>query len=127
MQKSDVIDAQEEKQYTDMDGVRVVRRRTVVEKDLIQRRGAAHQYISQLPSESQLPEVGVYIPQALSSAIFCGHLVTDLDSIAVSRRNPLNSKYCAYLLIIRELSGQQSSMAVFRRGRPKSIPRHLSH
>ena len=35
----------------------------------------AHEFISHLPKESQLPEANPYIPQLLSGAIFCGHLV----------------------------------------------------
>jgi hypothetical protein len=31
-----------------------------------------------------LKSVHIYIPQAWAGAIFCGHLVTDLDSIAGS-------------------------------------------
>jgi hypothetical protein len=34
------------------------------------------------PEQEELPSVTSYIPQILSDAIFCGHLVTDLDSIA---------------------------------------------
>lgn len=36
------------------------------------------------PEQEELPSVTSYIPQILSDAIFCGHLVTDLDSIAGS-------------------------------------------
>jgi manganese-dependent inorganic pyrophosphatase len=35
-----------------------------------------------LPEQPSLPEVSTYIPFMLSDSIFCGHLVTDLDSIA---------------------------------------------
>lgn len=34
------------------------------------------------PEQQELPSVQSYIPHILSDAIFCGHLVTDLDSIA---------------------------------------------
>lgn len=38
--------------------------------------------MSHLPAPEALPSVDFYVPQALGDAIFCGHLVTDLDSIA---------------------------------------------
>jgi manganese-dependent inorganic pyrophosphatase len=41
-----------------------------------------HEVVSHLPPEPQLPDVHPYIPQLLDGAIFCGHLMTDLDSIA---------------------------------------------
>jgi hypothetical protein len=34
------------------------------------------------PEHEELPSVTSYIPHILGDAIFCGHLVTDLDSIA---------------------------------------------
>jgi manganese-dependent inorganic pyrophosphatase len=37
-----------------------------------------------MPEQNKLPEVSAYIPSILSGAIFVGHLVTDLDSIAGS-------------------------------------------
>lgn len=42
----------------------------------------AHEFISHLPEPTTIPKVNPYIPQLLSGAVFCGHLVTDLDSIA---------------------------------------------
>lgn len=76
-------DATEEKQYTETDnGMRIYRRRTAVETDTNKRRQVAHEYVEQLPAETSLPSVEHYVPLALSDAIFCGHLVTDLDSIA---------------------------------------------
>lgn len=36
---------------------------------------SAHEFISHLPEKSQPPEANPYIPQLLSGAIFCGHLV----------------------------------------------------
>ena len=32
--------------------------------------------------DKSIPEVDLYLPQSLKDVIFCGHLVTDLDSIA---------------------------------------------
>eukprot|EP01038_Epipyxis_sp_PR26KG_P010721 gene10721-14397_t len=74
---------EEEKNYTDTaEGVHISRKRTVVEKEISSRKDAAHEIITHLPLEPALPSVDAYIPQMLSGAIFCGHLVTDLDSIA---------------------------------------------
>lgn len=64
--------------------IQVSRKRTIVEKEFSKRKVAAHEFVSHLPKEPELPSVEAYIPQALSGAIFCGHLVTDLDSIAGS-------------------------------------------
>jgi len=62
----------------------VSRKRTTVEKEVAKHRNTAHELvITQLPPEpTNLHSVDPYIPQALCGAIFCGHLVTDLDSIA---------------------------------------------
>lgn len=59
------------------------RKRTTVEKEIAKRRETAHEVVSkQLAVEQSLHNVDPYIPIALAGAIFCGHLVTDLDSIA---------------------------------------------
>ena len=62
----------------------VSRKRTTVEKEVAKHRNTAHELvITQLPPEpTNLHSVDPYIPQALCGAMFCGHLVTDLDSIA---------------------------------------------
>jgi hypothetical protein len=74
----------EEKQYTETDeGVKISRKRTTVEKEASKRQVAAHEYVSHLPKSADKVK-NPYIPQCLSDAIFCGHLVTDLDSIAGS-------------------------------------------
>lgn len=75
------IDTNEEKQYTEDDGMTIVRKRTVIEKESIKHRAQAHEVVTHLPA-SDLPSVQAFIPQTLANAIFCGHLVTDLDSIA---------------------------------------------
>lgn len=64
----------------------VSRKRTTVEKEVAKHHKAAHELVTtQLPEEaSNLYSIDPYIPQALAGAIFCGHLVTDLDSIAGS-------------------------------------------
>ena len=107
----------EEKEYTTgSDGIKIIRKRTEAETQVNKRKIAgwnssrfcfqifksetfkllfrelillllAHQFISHLPKESQLPEANPYIPQLLSGAIFCGHLVsysTVLNSISSS-------------------------------------------
>eukprot|EP00595_Chromulina_sp_UTEXLB2642_P000137 CAMPEP_0196762348 /NCGR_PEP_ID=MMETSP1095-20130614/1755_1 /TAXON_ID=96789 ORGANISM="Chromulina nebulosa, Strain UTEXLB2642" /NCGR_SAMPLE_ID=MMETSP1095 /ASSEMBLY_ACC=CAM_ASM_000446 /LENGTH=393 /DNA_ID=CAMNT_0042113015 /DNA_START=55 /DNA_END=1236 /DNA_ORIENTATION=+ len=64
--------------------ISVTRKRTTVERELDKRKTSVHEFVSHLPKEDSLPDVSPYIPQTLSDAIFCGHLVTDLDSIAGS-------------------------------------------
>jgi inorganic pyrophosphatase/exopolyphosphatase len=54
-------------------------KQTTVEREAGKRREKAHEYVSHLPAEFAVKE---YMPSQLSGAIFCGHLVTDLDSIA---------------------------------------------
>eukprot|EP00981_Chlorochromonas_danica_P000673 scaffold146_cov171-Ochromonas_danica.AAC.22 len=71
-----------DKEYTDSEGFHMSRKRTIVEKEYASHKEVAHEYVSHLPRIDALPEVEAYVPQALSGAIFCGHLVTDLDSIA---------------------------------------------
>jgi hypothetical protein len=70
----------EEKQLED--DMKVSLKRTVVEKESSARKVAAHEYVANLPESADLPEVKKYMPPLLSGAIFCGHLVTDMDSIA---------------------------------------------
>lgn len=55
------------------------RKKTTIEKEVESHLVQAHEVVTHLPPT---PTVQAYIPQALSGAIFCGHLVTDLDSIA---------------------------------------------
>jgi hypothetical protein len=57
----------------------LARKKTTVEKEVESHHVQAHEVVTHL---SPTPTVQAYIPQALSGAIFCGHLVTDLDSIA---------------------------------------------
>ena len=77
------LSAMEEKDYTDTtEGDHVRRKRTELEAEVFMHKTKAHEVVSHLPAEPQLPDVHPYIPQLLDDAIFCGHLVTDLDSIA---------------------------------------------
>lgn len=73
---------EDSKDYTEADGFTIARKKTLIEKETEKRHSAAHDFVSHLPKTSELPSVKPYIPQTLSDAIFCGHLVTDLDSIA---------------------------------------------
>jgi hypothetical protein len=60
----------------------VTRKMTVIEAEFAKRQSAAHEFLSQIPTKDDVPLVKAYIPPTLANAIFCGHLVTDLDSIA---------------------------------------------
>ena len=73
--------ALQEKAYCSSDGASVTRKRTIAETEVLKRKTAAHEFISHLPVPAQI-EVEPYIPQLLAGAVFCGHLMTDLDSIA---------------------------------------------
>ena len=62
----------------------VTRKQTVMEKEVGKRKDAAVSFLKSVPDEEHLPEVETYMPPTLQDAIFVGHLVTDLDSIAGS-------------------------------------------
>jgi len=73
------------KEYTQIDeATSVARKHTVVEKAVSKRKDRAHEFLSHIPptADSELLEVESYFPPTLANAIFCGHLVADLDSIA---------------------------------------------
>jgi hypothetical protein len=64
-------------------GGEISRKFTEVEEQVISHEKEAEKIVDALPKdESSVPEVDLYMPQSLSDVIFCGHLVTDLDSIA---------------------------------------------
>jgi hypothetical protein len=65
-------------------GMSVTRKQTVMEKEVGKRKDAAASFLKSVPDEDHLPEVETYMPPTLQDAIFVGHLVTDLDSIAGS-------------------------------------------
>lgn len=66
------------KRYNDEIGV--ARRRTVIETAVLEREGNAHEIAEALvPS---FPKIDLFLPDALKDALFVGHLVTDLDSVA---------------------------------------------
>ena len=83
MNKSNEHKIEEEKQYTSVgEGVQIFRKKTDIERETLKRKDVAHEFVSKLPTVAELPSVKAYIPQSLGDALFCGHLVTDLDSIA---------------------------------------------
>lgn len=66
------------KQYNDG----IVRKRTNIEKVVLEREVAAHEIATALPKEiTTVPKIDLFVPEALKDAIFVGHLVTDLDSV----------------------------------------------
>ena len=67
--------------FDDGDSVAVTLKRTTLIREVSSRTGQAINISNTIPEES-LPEVGAFLPPLLHGAIFCGHLVTDLDSIA---------------------------------------------
>ncbi|RYH02050.1 hypothetical protein EON65_48105 [archaeon] len=69
----------EEKIYSDDTNYHITRKKTTIEREALKRKDVAQEYISHLPLEITVED---YIPSALAGAIFCGHLVTDLDSVA---------------------------------------------
>ena len=66
-------------EYTENEHFHITRKQTTIERDAFLRKEKAQEYVRQLPAEISLKE---YMPSQLSGALFCGHLVTDLDSIA---------------------------------------------
>jgi manganese-dependent inorganic pyrophosphatase len=65
--------------YRESPGFHISRKKTTIEREFSKRRDLAQEYISHLPEDFAIKD---YLPSALEGAIFCGHLVTDLDSIA---------------------------------------------
>ena len=61
----------------------LIRKLTEVEEQVISHEREAEKIVDALPKDdSSIPEVDLYLPQSLRDVLFCGHLVTDLDSIA---------------------------------------------
>ena len=70
------------KQYDEAEGIgKIVRKRTEVEEQVIAKEEAAEFIVDSLPKEP-LPKMDLFLPEELKNAIFVGHLVTDLDSVA---------------------------------------------
>lgn len=80
------LGAEETKVY-DEDGLKnsegadVTRERTKLEREVLARHDAAEALIKSLSQTAENP-TQTYMPSMLSGALFCGHLVTDMDSIA---------------------------------------------
>jgi len=68
-------DGKDGKKYSDD----VVRRRTEVERQVIKNETVAEGIVDSLTT---LPQVDLFLPDVLKNAVFVGHLVTDLDSVA---------------------------------------------
>lgn len=64
-----------------MEDITVTRKITTIEREVLSHQATAHEIVVNDLTEVS-SSVSHYIPQTLSNAIFCGHLVTDLDSIA---------------------------------------------
>jgi hypothetical protein len=65
----------------DSEGVDVTRELTKLEREVLARHDAAEALIATLSKTAEDP-TQTYMPSMLSDALFCGHLVTDMDSIA---------------------------------------------
>lgn len=71
----------------DGDGVKydgdIVRKRTRIEEMVISKEEEAERIVGALPKDAtQVPKVELFLPEVLRDALFVGHLVTDLDSVA---------------------------------------------
>ena len=61
----------------------VVRKRTEVENQVISHEKEAENIVEALPKDEKvIPKVELFLPEILKNAVFVGHLVTDLDSVA---------------------------------------------
>jgi inorganic pyrophosphatase/exopolyphosphatase len=72
-----------EAEYSESEGFSISRKRTTIERESLKRKQAAQEYVNQLPPEITT-SIKEYLPSQLSGALFVGHLVTDLDSVAGS-------------------------------------------
>ena len=72
--------------YNDDSGI--VRRRTEVEKQVLSYEAQADEIVHSLPAAEEVtaatavPQVDLFLPDVLRGAIFVGHVVTDLGSVA---------------------------------------------
>eukprot|EP00551_Chaetoceros_affinis_P005915 CAMPEP_0203663826 /NCGR_PEP_ID=MMETSP0090-20130426/1358_1 /ASSEMBLY_ACC=CAM_ASM_001088 /TAXON_ID=426623 /ORGANISM="Chaetoceros affinis, Strain CCMP159" /LENGTH=545 /DNA_ID=CAMNT_0050526869 /DNA_START=44 /DNA_END=1681 /DNA_ORIENTATION=- len=65
------------------DGDVIARKRTPIEEEVLKKVQNAEQIVSTLPKDHLVKhEVDLFLPELLKDAIFVGHLVTDLDSVA---------------------------------------------
>lgn len=63
----------------------IVRQQTEVERQVLSHEQQADEIVHSLPkemlSEGPVPHVELFLPDVLKNTIFCGHIVTDLDSV----------------------------------------------
>ena len=80
------LGALDKKQYGEDEGGQVLlRERTKLEHEVIARHDAAQELINHLSTQAGSDDpASAYMPSVLKGALFCGHLVTDMDSIAGS-------------------------------------------
>lgn len=83
---SPVAISRTKKTNKDEDGIAdkdVTMRLSIAETEVRRRESTVKSVLANMrPEHQELPSVSSYIPHILGDAIFCGHLVTDLDSIA---------------------------------------------
>jgi manganese-dependent inorganic pyrophosphatase len=61
----------------------IIRKRTEVERQVLDHEAQADEIVHALPKDDRaLPIVDLFLPDVLKSAVFVGHIVTDLDSVA---------------------------------------------
>lgn len=60
----------------------ITRHRTEVEQQVIDHEQQADEIVHQLQEAETLPQIDLFLPQVLKGAVFVGHVVTDLDSVA---------------------------------------------
>jgi len=60
----------------------IVRHRTEVEQQVIDHERQADEIVHLLKDTKDLPQIDLFLPQILRGAVFVGHLVTDMDSVA---------------------------------------------
>jgi len=61
----------------------VIRKNTEVEKQVISHERSAERIVESLPADdTTIPTVELFLPEMLKNAVFVGHIVTDLDSVA---------------------------------------------
>lgn len=74
--------------YTEDAGVSVERRNTKLEQQIFDHVDNAETLLKGVPPESfslhtqDIPAMKLFVPQIIDAAVFCGHVVTDLDSVA---------------------------------------------
>ena len=60
----------------------IVRKQTEVEKQVLNHESQADEIVHALCKTESLPEIDLFLPDVLNGAVFVGHIVTDLDSVA---------------------------------------------